>query len=541
LHWYAGDNMTRFLEKYPFHLFLVAVYPVIFLLAENIESVRMGAGLRASLLLLTVALLAFLLSLLLTRDLRKSGITALVMVLVFFLFFFLLYAPAYRWLREVSLAGHVLGRHRYLVPFTGLVVLTLGLMTWRLSRKASPRFLKNFTLAANLVSLALILIPVITIIAYSLKKQTASGLTRQELPVLDQALKLPDQPPDVYYIILDMHTSDQVLKELMAYDNSAFTTALRERGFFVSTCSRSNYASTQLSLTSSVNMAYLQDFTDSYKTSSLYPYFQSSRVRLAFENAGYLIYAFESGYPYTDLVDADHYFQPVTSTLDLLRYPGLTPFESLLMRVSAGQILYETREGLSQQLQYIIDAAYVEYRDRILYTLDTLPQLAKEPGPKFVFAHILAPHDPFVFDADGSTAWRRTPFALNEDPEFAAGYGWDVYGPAYVDEIIYVHQRVLAIIDQIMTTSATPPVIILQGDHGIPRLVVSDAQYEIYNAIYLGGETTALYNNLSPVNNFRLVFNQVFGTQMELLEDLSYQFDPETETFIPFTSGLTCP
>jgi len=84
-------------------------------------------------------------------------------------------------------------------------------------------------------------------------------------------------------------------------------------------------------------------------------------------------------------------------------------------------------------------------------------------------------------------------------------------------------------------------VIILQGDHGIPRLVVSDAQYEIYNAIYLGGETTALYNNLSPVNNFRLVFNQVFGTQMELLEDLSYQFDPETETFIPFTSGLTCP
>lgn len=534
--------MARLLEKFPFHLIFIAVYPVVYLLAENIESVRLGAGLRASLLLLAVSLLSFLFSLLLTRDLRKSGISALVMLLVFFLFFFLLYAPIYRWLREVSLAGHVLGRHRYLVPFTGLVVLAVGLAAWQLAGKASPKFLKNFTLTANLVSLALILIPVATIVSYSLKKQAATGLTLQDLPVMDQALNLPDQPPDVYYIILDMHTSDQVLQELMAYDNSAFTAALRERGFFVSTCSRSNYASTQMSLTSSLNMTYLQDFTDSYKTSSLYPYFQSSRVRRAFENSGYEIFAFETGYPYTDLVDADHYYQPVTSTLDLLRYPGLTTFESLLMRVSAGKILYETREGLSQQLQYIIDAAYVEYRDRILYTMDTLPQLAGEPGAKFVFAHILAPHDPFVFDADGSTAWRRTPFALNEDPEFAAGYGWDVYSPAYVDEIIYVLQRVLAIIDQIMTTSATPPVIILQGDHGIPRLAVSDAQYEIYNAIYLGGwETAALYNNLSPVNNFRLVFNQVFGTKLDLLEDISYRFDPESESFIPFTSGLTCP
>ena len=36
------------------------------------------------------------------------------------------------------------------------------------------------------------------------------------------------------------------------------------------------------------------------------------------------------------------------------------------------------------------------------FQLDTLDDAVREPGPKFVFAHLLLPHPPYVFDADGA-------------------------------------------------------------------------------------------------------------------------------------------
>jgi hypothetical protein len=47
----------------------------------------------------------------------------------------------------------------------------------------------------------------------------------------------------------------------------------------------------------------------------------------------------------------------------------------------------------------------------------------------------------------------------------------------------------------------------------------------ILNAIYLpDGDARVLYPSISPVNTFRVVFNQYFGTDLELLPDRSYAF-----------------
>lgn len=223
----------------------------------------------------------------------------------------------------------------------------------------------------------------------------------------------------------------------------------------------------------------------------------------------------------------------------MLTYPGVTPFESLILKVSGGKILYETRDQLSQKMQYLIDAPYVEYRDRILFDLETLPELAGETGPKFVFAHILAPHSPFVFDRDGNFVKRRTPFALDSDPE---GYDFYEFSDAYYGELIYLHARVLEVVDAIFEKRDTPPIIIIQGDHGIPRTANRNAQYEIYNAIYLGGNTgDDLYSTISPVNSFRLIFDQLFGTSYQLLPDETYFFDSDLGDYYPFTGTFTCP
>ena len=102
------------------------------------------------------------------------------------------------------------------------------------------------------------------------------------------------------------------------------------------------------------------------------------------------------------------------------------------------------------------------------------------------------------------------------------------YSTGYVEEIKYLHTRILEIVDTLQANSPTPPVIILQGDHGIPRLGVVNAQYEIFNAYYPGTtDTSFLYGTVTPVNTFRLFFNALFGTSYEILPDVSYQLGEE--------------
>ncbi len=77
------------------------------------------------------------------------------------------------------------------------------------------------------------------------------------------------------------------------------------------------------------------------------------------------------------------------------------------------------------------------------------------------------------------------------------------------------------ILENIITTSRVPPVIILQGDTG-PGLVSHAGRVENLSAFYLPGEHQPFSSSLSPVNDFRLVFNHYFGTRLALLPDNSF-------------------
>ena len=529
----------KILEKIPLYPFLFALYPVIYLLAENVGEVKIIAGVRTALLFLLLAGLAFGFALLLIRDGKKSALVALGMLLCFFLIFFFLYAPLYRLLRETMINGRIIGRHRILVPASAILVLLSGFLSTLAFRRMKPKSLQTLTFGLNAVSVILLLIPVVTLLSFSVREKLSPKLQPGEMPALAGIKTTPAKLPDIYLIILDMHTSDNALRELTGYSDSAFSAALKDRGFYIAECSRSNYPTTQYSLTSELNLDYLQNLSDSTDLHILYQYMQSSRVQRTLQEAGYHIYAFETGYSYTELKNADKLFTPVSSAVDLLTYPGVTPFESLILQVSGGKILYETRDQLSQKMQYLIDASYVEYRDRILYQLQTLPAIHQEEGPRFVFAHILAPHSPFVFDRNGDFVPRRTPFSLTADPE---GYDFYEFGDAYFEELLYLHSQMLDIVDQILAESETPPIIVINGDHGIPRAAGRGAQFEILNAIYLGNASPSdLYSTISPVNTFRVVFNQLFNTNYPLLADETYIFDADQGSYSAFTTDFTCP
>lgn len=145
-------------------------------------------------------------------------------------------------------------------------------------------------------------------------------------------------------------------------------------------------------------------------------------------------------------------------------------------------------------------------------------------GPKFVFAHILAPHPPFVFDRNGEPLRTREARKRTKNEN-------------YLNQLIFTNEKVKEMVDIILAKSNTPPVIILQSDEGP---YISD-EYEgdtiwaevepqalkdhmrILNAYHLPGlGSNYLYPEISPVNSFRVIFNAYFDAGFDILEDESY-------------------
>jgi hypothetical protein len=205
------------------------------------------------------------------------------------------------------------------------------------------------------------------------------------------------------------------------------------------------------------------------------------------------------------------------------------PIEAMLIRSTALLIwsdsTYKSLPSFSPTIFATTKTAFEDHINRQLYILDQLPKIPSIPGPKFVFAHILIPHPPFVFTPNG---------AIQSDPGF---YSENGYGPinglyevkGYLNEIQFLNNRMPDILHTIITKSNVPPIIVLMGDHGSSFV----DHFTILNAYFLPDNgMQQLYPSISPVNSFRFIFNTYFGAHFDLLPDISYDKDqPIPETF----------
>jgi hypothetical protein len=393
---------------------------------------------------------------------------------------------------------------------------------------------ESITMALNVMALSAFILPLYQIITYQL-----DDLTQNPISTVASAdgLSLPkDQPPpDIYYIILDAYTRDDSLLENYGFDNSPFIQFLEESGFYIGYCSRSNYTQTDLSLSSSLNMEYIQSLlnleklqNDPGRTGGFGKLIRNSKVREALQELGYIMVAFETGFRWTEIDDADIYLSPNDAALgDQQLAKNLTEYEILFLRSTAALLMIDMSEAFPQLFPNEIDRSRDIRRQRTLYVLDQLETLPSIKGPKFVFVHIIAPHKPFVFAADGS------PVTVVRDEH-----------EAYADQVAFINTRMETIVNQLISNSDTPPIIIIQGDHGGVHSALGD-RLTILNAYYLPqARTENLYSNISPVNTFRVIFNTFFGGDFERLEDIGYysaylnpyEFEtfPETRPGCPF-------
>lgn len=326
--------------------------------------------------------------------------------------------------------------------------------------------------------------------------------------------------PDIYYILMDGYARADTLLDYFGYDSREFIGFLKDSGFQVADQSSGNYPFTTLVVKSMLHMDYVGDESgfkqrDDGKKFREPKIFFGHRVGRRFS---------EMGYDIVTITSIGHYIGTTGAERRYLKDRWITrdEFELAVLNTTVLPSIWD-------------DIAEEIYSDkaRIDFALDEITRQVSRPGPKLVMAHIMAPHQPFVYDREG-----------NQPRDGNRGFGQfdnlsnDIRG--YRDEVHWLNIRLKEIIANILENSARPPVIILQGDHGLritrytlgssdtPTPVINDScPREVFSnlsAIYLpeAGNLDEIPRTFSTVNTFRLIFDKYFGSQMGLLPDKSY-------------------
>jgi hypothetical protein len=458
------------MKNKPFYPYLFAISPILFLYAHNIEELRFSQ----IILPMAISLVFFFLFTwsagLILKDKAKAGI-----VTIAFSFLFFNYGNAWE---EVNYLAKGLGvgmiGHWVLIPVS---LVIWGLISWYIYR--SQKKFAVTTIFLNVTAICLILINLFNIAYFKINRAKISG-NAATLSQTHLSVPAGNSRPDVYFIILDEYAGFEGIKKLYHYNNDAFAAQLEKRGFYVARQGRANANMTEKCLAATLNMRLVKE------GDAPYPMIKNSLVAQIFKKLGYQIIIFP--------INSEAVFTNSDKVYEFTELWDLSLLKTTMLRFIADNIIESKDYG-----RY--------FRERILFIFDTLKRLPQEKGPKFVYAHILCPHAPFVFDKQGEKT----------DPANYFNFSNRKY---YLEQHMYMTQKALEVVDVIMAKSKMPPIIILQSDHGQrgntgkDRIPVGDLWKDILNTYYMPGMgNKGLFPAFLPVNTFRLIFANYFGLQ----------------------------
>lgn len=476
----------------PLHVFCMAVFPALALMANNLGQTAYWVVQRPLLVSIILGMLTFLLAWLITRDGQKAGVLA-----SWFLILFFSYGHVYAVVEDFELFGFLIGRHRYLAMVWGAALLIGG---WLIVRR--NRAFDELTVILNLVSLVLVVFQIGRFIVFEFQsnlsyKQAQASITDSFLTPQD-----PDRLPDIYLIILDMYGREDALVEYYEYDNRPFLSQLEALGFYVADCARSNYSNTALSLASQLNMDYVDNLLGDVNLESTSYLLRYSGVRQALEEIGYTTIAFNTGADWANLDDAQFFYDrpPLEHVVT-----ALEPFEMMFVQGTFAGLFQDVY--ISQNLEAFqwVETPVEAKAQRTRTVLERLPLIPSMAGPKFVHAHIMIPHPPYIFNADGSVNLQAEQVEDN--------VGMPI-------QLNYLNPQILEIVEKIVKSSTPEPIVILEGDHGFGNHTRTSILFAVHTP---DGGASAFYARISLVNSFRIIFDRYFGVDLPLLEDRSYK------------------
>jgi hypothetical protein len=515
LHCWRTD-VKAFFIRIPWFYILFSVYPLLFLWTENVSEIRASAVVRPLIYTLLGSAGLFAILYFTFRNVKKATLMGALLLLVFFS-----YGHVYHETRIVPALG-ILSHHRILIPVY-LALFSLGVYAIFFGVKRYESLIRFL----NVASLVLVILQVFQL-GYSYIQVSYAAhhpmTLRSGLTITTNRADLPD----VYFIVLDSYMRADTLQEYMGFDNSAFIEQLKEMGFYVAQCSQSNYDSTRESIASTLNMEYLSTLEGmtgkSSSEDSFWIIIKNSIVRRQLAEIGYKTVSFRTVYPWLELTDAD--------LLLGLDHPSigtqyLYPFESTYLGSTAAILFTAANAKLDfsgfwekitgkeddTSASSPLDPDLQNQADTILFTLEKLTEIPGISGSKFVYAHLMTPHTPYVFMPNGELI--SNPL-FNIGADSGGNLRSEFNRQGYIYAVKYINTQIIPVLQAIIDKSQVPPIIVLQGDHGYRD---SPSQYAILNAYYLPNGYERLFPSITPVNTFRIIFDEYFGGNYPILPD----------------------
>jgi hypothetical protein len=355
-----------------------------------------------------------------------------------------------------------------------------------------------------------------------------SRVGRLPWPVAAANVRVTTRPvrpsPDIYVLVLDKYTSSAVLRSHFHFDNQPFELALRRRGFVVPSAPRTNYVHTFLTLAAMLNFRYLDDLPGRFGPDApwerAYPLIENNRLYSFLRTLGYQIVSFPTEFQgtrqsrYADLqlpAPADVRPEIYVGWIQLTAWPVLKAINCHFSGCDPDRPPYQPAQPslMDWRFQTLAHSAGVGR------------------SPRLVFAHLLVPHEPYIYGPDCS---HRTPYWPLSDRANEVRVR-----DAYLDQIRCVNRKVLEVVDSIQAHSRVPSVILIQGDHGHGRLGRTVPPLEEVNAYEVGERIScfAAYSlpnvprdevsdSISPINVIRLVLRHYFGADLSALPDVTF-------------------
>jgi len=492
-----------------FHPVLFGIFFVTSIFVSNIDLVLFYGHTEFVILILVVSVSSFLLWKginLIVKNQQKAGFLASFSIIMFFSY------------------GHITNmldnlnfdELYFMILWFGIIAVgILGILKLK-------RELNNLTTILFVVSLSMIFLPMVDVIGYQQSLSKSEFLSISEEPQIINATVGGDYP-DIYYLIFDRYPASEILNNLYQYDNSEFLKYLENNGFYVASESRANYPFTFHSLASSRNMEYINYLSD------IAGDFNNRIITYQLDNLCKACKFLESkGYEYIHVggLWIANKAEINTEAKGKFRLPVFTAvvYETTVLAHARNMYVGVTprdeqdRED-SRQLKYETEIKQFSF-------LENIPQ---DDKPLFVYAHFLLPHRPYVYDENGEYV------SLVESKKIYHKEG-------FRNQLTFLNNNIMNLVDKLLE-SDTKPIIIIQADEGpypyrdlatrsegdfdFSKMTIEelDTKNRILNAFYLpDGNNEVLHQSISPVNTFRIIFNQYFDEDLELLPDLYYVY-----------------
>ena len=317
--------------------------------------------------------------------------------------------------------------------------------------------------------------------------------------------------PSVYLIVLDEYAGSETLQTYFKYSNAGFVNTLDSLGFKVIKNAASNYHYTVLSMASTFNGEYIEIpesesvYTpESFRIGMNAIYY--NKTFTTFRELGYSVVNYS---PFRIKGYRSRYSNRFLPTdYWLILHP--TFFDRI---VESFPYFFARQSGNKKLLERL-------FSRQVDMSRHVLKDVLNESGanlnnPTFSYVHLMMPHAPYATDSIGK---------INMAFLNAKTVNHDQRMDAYLQYLVYANRVVSEFLRKLKAKTNGNAVVMLMSDHGLRdplNPIDTMSKFNTLNAVYLPVRLpNKWYDNMSNVNQFRLLFSLLTQQRIENRKDL---------------------